>query len=41
MNIGPMTHQRITDNLDDLLGVLPPKITRALRVINRPEDLLG
>lgn len=35
-----MTQQRITDNLDDLLGVLPPKITRALRAVNRPEDLL-
>lgn len=35
-----MTHKRITDNLDDLLEVLPPKIERELRKIDRPDELL-
>lgn len=36
----PMMGKRITDNLDALLGVLPPKITARLREINRADDLL-
>ena len=35
-----MTQKRITDNLTDLLNVLPPEISRALDVINRPDALL-
>jgi len=35
-----MTQQKITDNLDVFLTVLPPKIREALHEINRPEDLL-
>ena len=35
-----MTQKRITDNLTDLLRVLPPEITAALEKINRPDDLL-
>ncbi|MGD2162023.1 MAG: AAA family ATPase, partial [Anaerolineales bacterium] len=35
-----MTHQRITDNLDVLLGVLPPKISQSIHAIDRDEDLL-
>jgi len=35
-----MTQKRITDNLTDLLSVLPPEITSALEKINRPDDLL-
>ncbi|MFX0144020.1 MAG: R3H domain-containing nucleic acid-binding protein [Candidatus Hodarchaeota archaeon] len=35
-----MTGKRITDNLDDLLGVLPPEITQKLNEINRQDDLL-
>ena len=35
-----MTQKRITDNLTDLLGVLPPEITSAIEKINRPDDLL-
>jgi stage III sporulation protein SpoIIIAA len=35
-----MTGRRITDNLNDLLGVLPPEITQKLNEINRQDDLL-
>lgn len=35
-----MTHQQITDNLDVLLGVLPPQISQSIREIDRDEDLL-
>lgn len=35
-----MTGKRITDNLDDLLDVLPPSITKELHRVNRPDDLL-
>jgi len=35
-----MTRQRITDNLNDLLGVLPAEITQKLNDINRQDDLL-
>jgi stage III sporulation protein SpoIIIAA len=35
-----MTGRRITDNLDDLLKVLPPKITQKLNEIGRQDDLL-
>lgn len=35
-----MTRKRITDNLNDLLGVLPSEITNKLNEINRPDDLL-
>lgn len=35
-----MTGKRITDNLDDLLGVLPPDITERLAELNRQDDLL-
>lgn len=35
-----MTGKRITDNLNDLLGVLPPEITQKLNEINRQDDLL-
>ncbi len=35
-----MTRQRITDNLNDLLEVLPPEITQKLNEINRQDDLL-
>ncbi len=35
-----MKQQRITDNLDDLLAVLPPTITKALKKIDRSDDLL-
>ncbi len=35
-----MTGKRITDNLNDLLGVLPPEITKKLNEINRQDDLL-
>jgi len=33
-----MTQKRITDNLTDLLDVLPPEITSAIEKINRPDD---
>ena len=35
-----MTGRRITDNLDTLLGVLPPQVTDKLNEISRPDDLL-
>jgi stage III sporulation protein SpoIIIAA len=35
-----MMGKRITDNLDDLLGVLPPEITKKLEEIDRQDDLL-
>ncbi len=35
-----MTRQRITDNLDVLLNVLPPKVAKQLTIINRSDDLL-
>jgi stage III sporulation protein SpoIIIAA len=35
-----MKQQRITDNLDDLLAVLPPTITKSLGKIDRSDDLL-
>src|SRR5512136_2116275 len=35
-----MTRTRITDNLDVLLNVLPPKVAQRLNVINRSDDLL-
>ncbi|MCK4692152.1 MAG: Flp pilus assembly complex ATPase component TadA, partial [Anaerolineales bacterium] len=35
-----MTGKRITDNLNDLLGVLPPEITQKIYQINRHDDLL-
>ena len=35
-----MTSKQITDNLDALLGVLPPDITKELIRINRADDLL-
>lgn len=35
-----MTGKRITDNLNDLLGVLPSEITNKLNEINRQDDLL-
>ncbi len=35
-----MTGKRITDNLDDLLRVLPPPIARKLTELNRQDDLL-
>jgi stage III sporulation protein SpoIIIAA len=35
-----MTRKQITDNLDHMLGVLPPKITDKLNAINRHDDLL-
>ncbi len=35
-----MTGKRITDNLDDLLAILPPEITKEIRKINRQDDLL-
>jgi stage III sporulation protein SpoIIIAA len=35
-----MSGQRITDNLQDLLGVLPSEITQKLSEINRHDDLL-
>ena len=35
-----MTGKRITDNLNDLLGVLPPEITNKLNEINHQDDLL-
>jgi stage III sporulation protein SpoIIIAA len=35
-----MTGKRITDNLNDLLGVLPTEITQKLNEINRQDDLL-
>jgi stage III sporulation protein SpoIIIAA len=35
-----MTGKRITDNLNDLLGVLPPEITQKLNEIDRQDDLL-
>ena len=35
-----MTGKRITDNLNDLLGVLPSEITQKLNEINRQDDLL-
>jgi stage III sporulation protein SpoIIIAA len=35
-----MTSRRITDNLDALLDVLPPNITKKLSLINRADDLL-
>src|SRR5512136_1238032 len=35
-----MTRTRITDNLDVLLNVLPPKVASQLTIINRSDDLL-
>jgi stage III sporulation protein SpoIIIAA len=35
-----MTRKRITDNLDVLLNVLPPKVASQLTIINRSDDLL-
>jgi stage III sporulation protein SpoIIIAA len=35
-----MTRKRITDNLDVLLNVLPPKLASQLTIINRSDDLL-
>ncbi len=35
-----MTRQRITDNLDVLLNVIPPKLAHQLTVNNRSDDLL-
>ena len=35
-----MTSRRITDDLDAMLGVLPPDITHRLTEINRQDDLL-
>jgi stage III sporulation protein SpoIIIAA len=35
-----MTGRRITDNLDAMLGVLPPEIARRLLEADRPDDLL-
>ncbi len=35
-----MKRRRITDNLSDLLGVLPPEITRKLQEIGRSDELL-
>ena len=35
-----MSSKQITDNLDALLGVLPPDVTSELTTINRPDDLL-
>jgi stage III sporulation protein SpoIIIAA len=35
-----MSRRRITDNLDDLLNVLPPEITLELKKIDRSDDLL-
>ncbi len=35
-----MTSRHITDNLDALLGVLPPRVTAKLNEINRADDLL-
>ena len=35
-----MTRNRITDNLDVLLNVLPPQVAQQLLVINRSDDLL-
>ncbi|MCJ7706201.1 MAG: AAA family ATPase, partial [Anaerolineales bacterium] len=35
-----MTARRITDDLDTMLGVLPPEIARKLTEINRQDDLL-
>ncbi len=34
-----MTRKRITDNLDVLLNVLPPKVASQLTIINRSDDL--
>ncbi len=35
-----MTSRHITDNLDALLGVLPPRITAKIKEIDRADDLL-
>jgi stage III sporulation protein SpoIIIAA len=35
-----MTGRRITDNIDAMLGILPPKIVRHLVELNRTDDLL-
>jgi stage III sporulation protein SpoIIIAA len=35
-----MTRKRITDNLDVLLNVLPPRVAQKLTIINRSDDLL-
>jgi stage III sporulation protein SpoIIIAA len=35
-----MTRQRITDNLEDLLAVMPPEITKKINEINRQDELL-
>jgi stage III sporulation protein SpoIIIAA len=35
-----MTGRRITDDLDAMLSVLPPRIASALLEINRQDDLL-
>ncbi len=35
-----MTRRRITDNLSDLLGVMPPEITRKLQELGRSDELL-
>ena len=37
---GPMTHRRITDDLEALLGVLPADLVQRLVEINRPDELL-
>jgi len=35
-----MTGRHITDNLDAMLGVLPPLLVQKLSEINRPDELL-
>ena len=35
-----MTSKRITDNLDAMLGVLPPHLSQELMRINRSDELL-
>jgi stage III sporulation protein SpoIIIAA len=35
-----MSNQRITDNLDSLLGVLPPEISQALSELGKNADLI-
>ena len=35
-----MTGRKITDNIDAMLGILPPKIVRHLSELNRTDDLL-
>jgi len=36
----PMTRKRITDDLNDLLAVLPDSIAQAVNALNNPDDLL-